>query len=186
MNTSQQLLSMIHLVRGPAVVVKDRALLLQAFARIHSIIIASENLLDVAATQAKDSELAIYFLDHLKEETGHAQWLAEDLAAAGVKPIPPSAIVMEIVGSIYFMIFHIHPAALLGYMLVMESSPLSGAQLEELENIHGHSLVRTLRHHVENDPAHLSRLCEMIDKSDQPDVICSAASKALLLLKAMS
>lgn len=132
---------------------------------LYHVISASENLLVVAAQACKDERLRAYFEHHLLEERGHAQWLAEDLASIDVNvratPIPPLA--REMVGSIYYAIFHVDPAALLGYMQVLESSPQNEARLQELKKQYPASLLRTVRYHAQHDPAHVKSLSTVID-----------------------
>lgn len=142
---------------------------------LYHVIVASENLLVVAAMSCKDQMLREYFERHLLEERDHAQWLAEDLASVEVDvrtmPIPPLA--REMVGSIYYAIFHVDPAALLGYMKVLESWPLNEERLEQLERQYPASLLRTVRHHAQHDPAHIESLCAVINAlpSDQRELI---------------
>jgi hypothetical protein len=116
---------------------------------------ASEHLLECAIARSS-GELADYFCRHLEEERGHATWLAEDLRSVSVEVsrtrIPREA--MEMVGSLYYLIFHVDACALLGYMRVLESCPIKD-KLERLEAEYGPELLRTMRYHAEHDPHHL-------------------------------
>lgn len=129
---------------------------------------ASENLLVMAASQAS-GDLREYFERHLEEERGHAQWLAEDLKSVGIiaerTQLPREA--MEMVGSVYYLIFHADPVALLGYMSVLESWPLPEARLQEWEREYGTSLLRTVRYHAKHDPAHSAELQDIIEALPQ-------------------
>jgi pyrroloquinoline quinone (PQQ) biosynthesis protein C len=133
---------------------------------LYHVVKASENLLVQAAAQA-DAALREYFEHHLEGERGHAEWLREDLLSVGVdvlstKPLP---IAREMVGSIYYLIFHSDPAALLGYMSVLEGQADNLARmLPELEAEHPASLLRTLKHHAVEDPRHFAELTAVIDK----------------------
>jgi hypothetical protein len=132
---------------------------------MYHVIKSSENLLDRAYGMEKDLELGNYFYTHSKEEQNHAEWLAEDLKSAGVdvsKTLIPNAAV-EMCGSVYYHIFHTDPAALLGYMLVLECFPMPVKLLEELEAIHGSKLLRTLKYHSTHDPEHAKDLQAQID-----------------------
>jgi rubrerythrin len=124
---------------------------------------ASENLLVMAASQAS-GDLREYFERHLEEERGHAQWLAEDLETIGIvaarTQLPREA--MEMVGSVYYLIFHADPVALLGYMSVLESWPLPEERLQEWERQYSVSLLRTVRYHAKHDPQHLAELQAVI------------------------
>lgn len=131
---------------------------------LYHVIIASENLLVVAAMACREGAVREYFEHHLLEERGHAQWLAEDLASVDVdvKAMPIPALARELVGSIYYAIFHVGPVALLGYMLALESWPHSDAHLQELEKQYPASLLRTTRHHAQHDPGHAESLRTVI------------------------
>jgi rubrerythrin len=125
---------------------------------------ASEHLLECAAEQAKSTDLGSYFERHLEEERDHAQWLAEDLKSVGVDVrrtrVPREAV--EMVGSVYYMIFHADPAALLGYMSVLEGWDLH-SKLAQWERGYPASLLRTIKLHAHNDPAHAADLQGVID-----------------------
>jgi hypothetical protein len=123
---------------------------------------ASENLLVMAASQAS-GDLREYFERHLEEERGHAQWLAEDLDSIGVDvertQLPREAV--EMVGSVYYMIFHADPAALLGYMAVLEGWEMQ-PQLAQWEKQYPASLLRTVKFHAQEDPGHAAELQSVI------------------------
>jgi hypothetical protein len=143
----------------------NRLALLANLVFIYHAIKASSKLCYVAGELERDNDLSEYFFNHGHEEEGHDKWLAEDLATAGVsvnQTSIPSA-VPEMVGGVYYLIYHVEPAALLGYMLVMESGALQEEQLTSLEETHGKELIRTLRYHSEHDPDHLDTLKFMID-----------------------
>lgn len=137
---------------------------------LYHVIVASENLLVVAAMTCKDEKLRTYFERHLEEERGHAQWLAEDLSSIDVNvrttPIPPLA--REMVGSVYYAIFHLDPVALLGYMHALESWPRNAERLRELEKQYPSSLLRTTRHHARHDPEHVESLRAVINELSSP------------------
>jgi hypothetical protein len=128
------------------------------------VIKASEHLLVVAAERSS-GELKQYFERHLEEERGHALWLAEDLQSVGVDvtrtQLPWEAV--EMVGSVYYMIFHADPAALLGYTHLLEGWPMPEARLRELQEQYPASLLRTTLLHAKQDPGHLAELNRIID-----------------------
>lgn len=137
---------------------------------MHQVIAASENLLRTAIDACDGSDfsnlLSAYYQDHLAEELGHEQWLAEDLATVGidVKAMPLSLKAVEMAGTQYYLIHHVHPVCLLGYMAVLEGNPIPLERVAELEATHGKALFRTLRYHAEHDIGHAKDLNEMIDK----------------------
>lgn len=132
---------------------------------LYHVMAASENLLIVASTQTENPHLKAYFEKHLEEERGHAQWLAEDLECADIK-VPgtnPPLIAVQMAGSLYYLIYHAHPSALLGYMRVLESWPMDKARFAELGKNYPKTLLRTLNHHIDHDPDHLKDLLAMIE-----------------------
>lgn len=144
-------------------------MLIQNLITLYHIIVASENLLIVAA-QRSEGTLRAYLEHHLEEERDHAKWLEEDLHSVGVDIRDTSApkLVMEMVGSVYYLIFHVSPVALLGYMWVLESYPFDEAQLRRLEQEYPASLLRTIKHHVKHDPRHLEDLQKIIEREGNP------------------
>jgi hypothetical protein len=125
-------------------------------------IVASEDLL-IEAAKRSEGPLEDYFREHLSEEKDHAQWLAEDLVSVGIRvwetQIPIE--VVEMVGSVYYMVFHADPAALLGYMQVLERE--DWPMLPQWEKDYPASLLRTVKHHAEHDPGHARKLRDIIE-----------------------
>jgi hypothetical protein len=144
----------------------DRLPLLANLVFVYHAIKASRNLCLVATEEEHDKDIVAYLEHHAEEEKDHDRWLREDLKSEGIDPekttIPAS--VVEMVGGLYYLIYHVEPAALLGYMLVMESFPLSKEVLESLETVHGTALLRTLRYHSEHDPEHSDTLKFVIEQ----------------------
>lgn len=132
---------------------------------VYHTIVASENLLRVAISQASGTSLKQYFEKHLEEERDHAKWLAEDLKCVDVEVAQTVAplVAVQMAGSMYYLIFHIHPAALLGYMWVLESWPMDKARFAERAKAYPSALLRTLNHHIDHDPAHLNDLLAVIE-----------------------
>jgi hypothetical protein len=141
---------------------------------VHQVIVASEGLLADAAA-GSDGDLRAYFLRHLEEERGHAAWLAEDLGGAD---FPRSRAAVAMAGSMYYMIKHVSPACLLGYMLVLECFSMPLNLVEELERLHGKHLLRTVRYHAEHDPDHGADVLAMIDAHYCPEILHSAIETA--------
>lgn len=146
------------------------ALVANLTASYHQMV-ASENLIRVAIKESKSDWLTEYLERHLVEEADHAKWMARDLLEAGVvvdqTTIPVH--VVEMVGSIYYLIYHKDPLALLGYMLVMESAPPPKQLIEALEMVHGKPLLRTVRFHAEHDPDHTDELKAIINSVPEED-----------------
>lgn len=154
----------ITLNRYGAVNLRDRGVFLRNLAFIYQVIIASENLLRVGIAMAPaGSPLLNFFEDHLSEERGHAQWLLQDLQRAGYKLQAHDWAAVELVGAQYYLMFHVNPVLLLGYMAVLEGNPMPLAKVEELEQLHGADLCRTLRYHAVHDVRHGEDIFDFFD-----------------------
>lgn len=166
MRPSEQLIAVLTDVRRqyPPVDIAQPAVFLRNLVFLHNVIVASEHLLEVAITRAK-GDLLDYYRVHLEEERQHEKWLADDLKSVGVKvgslPISPEAVAMA--GSQYYLIYHVDPVALLGYMAVLECFPLADEQMQTLEEIHGKTLCRTIRYHATHDKEHGADVLKMVD-----------------------
>jgi hypothetical protein len=159
---------------------------------IAQMIKASENLLVEGITALLpmaggfNKSLCEYYAEHLKEESDHFKWLLDDLEEPDSLHSRDWA-AAELAGTQYYMLKHVHPASLLGYMLVLEGFPVTLLMVEELEKVHGKRLLRTVRYHAEHDLEHREVLFKLIDtvpSSLQALVMESAVHTAMLLLSA--
>jgi hypothetical protein len=147
---------------------------------LHDAVVASEQLLIEAATSADllpqsayHARLAKYYRSHLDEERDHVKWLREDLKSVDVN-VPaelPNKFAMAMAGSQYYLLKHAHPAALLGYMAVLEGDPTPVEVIDSLERTYGKQLLRFARIHAVKDLEHRKELFEVID--DTPDSLRS-------------
>jgi hypothetical protein len=113
--------------------------------------------------------LRTYYLEHAQEERDHGEWLLSDLASLGIDrdrvldrlPYPGAA---ALVGSQYYWIRHVHPAAYLGYIAVLESPTDSGflREVSERAGIPLSSMSCHLRH-AELDPGHVAEFDAVLD-----------------------
>jgi hypothetical protein len=113
--------------------------------------------------------LRAYYLEHAEEEREHGEWLLQDLASLGVErnnvlgrlPYPSAA---ALVGSQYYWIRHVHPAAYLGYIAVLES-PTDAGFLSEVSERTGIPLASMSCHlsHAELDPGHVAEFDAALD-----------------------
>lgn len=115
-------------------------------------------LLEAYCQVSAGTPMAAYFFKHYEEERQHAEWLAEDLEGFSVPPHPLTACMA---GSMYYLIRHVDPACLLGYMLALER-PIPMQAVEQLEAAFGKPLLRTVRIHAEEDPKHAADLTALI------------------------
>lgn len=146
---------------------------------LHQIMRASVPLMEFArdaALERRDSDpaaagLAEYFAHHIDEERNHDVWTLEDLVAAGfdgeavLAQLPPPALA-AMVGSQYYWILHHHPAALLGYIAILEGNPPNQAHIDRLQAETGLPVAafRTYRMHGRLDPHHRDELYRVIDE----------------------
>lgn len=147
---------------------------------IWHVIIASESLLEHAILHS-EGDLQQYFIRHLQEERGHAKWLEQDLRSAGVeirKTQPQQAAVMT-VGSIYYLIIHVDPCCLLGYMKFLESQAPNEETLKALEENFPAPLLRTVKYHAKHDPDHLKDIEKMIDSLTLPRKVLVFQTEAI-------
>ena len=174
--------------QSPLLDLSNKAVLIHNLIWIYQVIVASENLMAVALEEAPAAAKVFrnYMTSHLEEERHHANWLNADLVTAGIDvtvlPLHRSAV--ELAGSQYYLIHHISPAALLGYMAVLEGFPFPLDTLEQLEAIHGVEPLRCLRYHAENDIEHRKELFKVIDQIDDPIIHSNALRTQQLLNEA--
>ncbi|HLI63754.1 MAG TPA: iron-containing redox enzyme family protein, partial [Terriglobales bacterium] len=104
--------------------------------RNHSVIRCSVPLMKAAAERCEkmlDSDpvaegMLAYLTKHIPEETGHDEWVLDDLETLGfrreevLKRIPPPS-AAALAGAQYYWIRHVHPVALLGFIAVLEGTP---------------------------------------------------------------
>lgn len=144
---------------------------------VHTMIRASVPMMRAAAAAARRlpddpvaEPLAAYYEQHAREETDHDEWLLDDLEALGhrrdeVLSRLPSATVAALVGSYYYWIHHVHPAAFLAYLAVLEGNPPEVEQLEDVRRRTGlpREAFRTLLKHAQLDPHHRDDLNDTLD-----------------------
>jgi len=158
----------------------------QQFEFFHGLMRATEGLLvaaEIAATGVND-QLKAYYYKHLAEESRHADWLAEDLKTQGIEPPAIHWQAAALAGLQYYLINHVSPWALLGYMAVLEGQPMEMKHLEQMEESYGKELFRTYRYHQEHDPGHLAdivRMSELAPKVDQEIIAQNARQTALYI-----
>jgi len=146
---------------------------------VHSMIRASVPMLYAASrecrAQAHDddvaAQLADYYARHAKEETGHDEWLLDDMRVLGLDRASvlarlPSVTVASLVGAHYYWIHHVHPVSLMGYLAVLEGNPPLVEQLEEFQVRTGlpAAAFRTLVKHAHIDVGHRRDINRQIDR----------------------
>ena len=124
----------------------------------------------MAATCPVAALLVPYLQDHIAEETGHDQWLLEDLEVLGlsrseVLSRPPARTVAALVGSQYYWVQHVHPVGLLGYMAMFEGYPPARQEIDQVQGATGYGAeaFRTHLLHADLDPHHGDDLDHLLD-----------------------
>ena len=138
----------------------DRSVYGRHMGLIHQIISASEGMLEEAAKI--DSPCQAYFIEHLEEERGHEKWLAKDIENLGVPPAGMEFLAAALAGTQYYLIKHVTPLALLGYMALLEGYPAGDEQVKTLEALYPDS-VATLKYHAVHDREHRAELTKQLD-----------------------
>jgi len=162
-------------------------------AAMHALIRTSVPLLEAAAAACRGLPagdpagdlLAGYFTAHAAEESGHDQWLLEDLAALGVRrpdslPDPASAQdIAALAGAQYYWIHHGHPACLLGYIAVLEGCPPDAVMVAGLPARTGLPAAgfRTLAWHASQDPAHSRELARLLERLPLTGEVVAAVAR---------
>jgi hypothetical protein len=154
------------------------AILLPRFLiQAHCIMRSSLTLMAVARDRALSlpedetaRHLAAYLQIHLKEELGHDIWLLDDICSLGfteqeVVKAQPCASLIAMVDAQYFWMMHVHPVAIMGYLILAEGYAPLNSQLDEIKLRSGlpASAFRCLRKHADDDPSHLADLNRTID-----------------------
>jgi hypothetical protein len=111
-----------------------------------------------------------FYLLKVTEESGHDEMLAADLGRLGVpreslvRRLPPAPIA-AMVGSQYYLIDHVHPAAYLGYLAMLEGYPACTQKLGVAIEKSGAppEAWSTYRMHAEVDTWHRQEIADMID-----------------------
>ncbi len=169
--------------RRIAVVIKNLTFLHDAVVASEQLLFEAAQLVDSLPHEPFQSRLSEYYRSHLEEERGHLTWLRSDLESVGVHPGAPNQHAMEMVGTQYYLLKHVHPAALLGYMAVVEGDPVSLAVVDSLEGLHGTTLFRFLRFHAAKDLEHRIELFEVMDAAPESAKQVIAQSAEIVLEK---
>ncbi|NMM00336.1 iron-containing redox enzyme family protein [Paraburkholderia sp. RP-4-7] len=145
---------------------------------LHGLIRASVPVMKAAAAciqkthrSGSDDLVLSYLITHIDEETGHDDWLIDDLAALGVErqeveKYLPSVPVASLVGMQYYWIHHYNPLVVLGYIAAMEGNPPNRAALDamRLANDFPFASMRTLYMHSDADQQHMLALDKVLDQ----------------------
>ncbi|MFL9670439.1 hypothetical protein WIX39_026150 [Variovorax sp. AB1(2024)] len=161
--------------------------MLDHLAFFYQVIIASEFLLKEAIFLLGDDgfegDLKAFYAKHLEDEKGHAEWLKEDL---GEHPINLHFGAAQLAGMAYYLVRHVHPVALLGYMKALEGHPIPIEYVEAVEKAHGAQAGRTLRLHAIEDPHHMQELEAVAVPSQWAPLVESTRLQTRKLIEGLS
>ena len=124
--------------------------------------------------RATRPDLAEYLEHHIAEENEHDVWMRRDLLRLGmtdeeIDGLVPWPETLALVGSQYVFIEDNRPAALFGYIFVMESTAPSLGGLEILKNAGvPEEALFTLREHSDLDTGHVQELAKVVDSIRDP------------------
>lgn len=128
-----------------------------------------------------------------EEEEGHDRMMLADLSRLGVTSgdlSPANPFIAEMVGRQYFLIDFVHPAAHLGYLGLLESSPATLEQVDALQRSSGlpAEAFSTARLHAKADVGHREELAAVLDAAPprwRPDILANGIRCAALLCGAV-
>lgn len=117
--------------------------------------------------------------ERIEEETGHEQWVLEDIAAVGgdvrgVIATPPSAPVQAMIGFNYDAAGRIHPCSVLGMLYVLEvvASVYGGKVADSIARAIGRETgaggFRFLSSHATMDVEHMAKLNVLLKTIEDP------------------
>ena len=138
------------------------------------------------AIKLSSGRLRSYYVEHLEEERNHSAWILDDLKSAKVTPPSVDWEAAQIAGIQYYLIYHVSPQALLGYIAALECRPASMDFIERLEGRYGAALLRTARYHAEHDVDHGAAVLNFIDSLPDAnlELISENAARTALALQA--
>jgi pyrroloquinoline quinone (PQQ) biosynthesis protein C len=122
-----------------------------------------------ARCDARLDNIRAELAERIVEETGHEQWVLEDVAAVGgdicsVTTLPPSAPVQAMIGYNYYAADRVHPCSVLGMLYVLEviASVYGGKVADSIARAIGRDPgkggFRFLSSHATMDADHLAQL----------------------------
>lgn len=155
-------------------------------ANCYQLIIASEPLLEEAIHLLRkdgwEGELRAFYVKHLEDERDHAKWLLEDLQGyTGNLHFGVAAVA----GMAYYLVRHVHPVALLGYMKALEGNQITPELIMAVEDSCGGLASRTLRLHAEEDPGHFAELQAVEVPPEWAPLVESTRIQTLEMLKGL-
>lgn len=151
----------------------------------YQVIVASEPLLEEAIARLSDEgfegELKAFYRKHLRDEMHHAEWLQEDLAGHQIAFRIEAA---KLAGTQYYLIKHLHPVCLMGYMQVLEGATPEDSFIEQAKMELG-PRARTWLLHVKDDPGHYEELCSLPIPEEYQGMVEMSRQETIKLLEGL-
>lgn len=118
-------------------------------------------------------------LERIEEETGHEQWVLEDIAAVGgdverARTGVPSVPVQAMIGFNYYAAERVHPCSVLGMLYVLEviASVYGGKVADAIARANGRETAaggfRFLSSHATMDADHMAKLNVLLKTIEDP------------------
>jgi pyrroloquinoline quinone (PQQ) biosynthesis protein C len=165
-----------------------RALLLE----LYQVVWHFNPICAAAASRVGDSHRSVrYFLyEHMQEESGHEEWVRNDLEAIGVTAAKTvahsaSAHTRALVGYNYWSADRHHPCSALGMLYTLEviasvyGGPFSSAIREALL-LDGERGVSFIASHATMDTQHMADLCKVLNTLDDAPACDAVVDVALV------
>ena len=145
-----------------------------------------------AASRIPDAQRQVrYFLyEHMHEESGHEEWVRNDLEAVGVgaaatEAHEPSAYTRALVGYNYWAADRRHPCSALGMLYTLEviASVYGGpfaAAIKEARLLEGERGISFINSHATMDAEHMAELRKILNTLDDP-AACDAVVESALI-----
>ncbi len=117
------------------------------------------------------AEALVPFLTrHIREESGHDEWVLESVAALGGDPdalrrAPPPPAVAALIGSQYYWVDVGHPVAIVGFFAVVEGTPSRVEEIDAARERSGlpRAAFETFYRHAVIDQRHGAEIYAMLD-----------------------
>lgn len=141
-------------------------------AQTYYYICHSTRLLAASASRFSQEDQGMHkrFLHHTDEENSHELLALRDLQKLGysIKDFPELAQTRILYEVQYYKIEHLDPAALMGYILALET--LAGKDFkwlkEKVTGLYGKECAKFIQVHADEDPDHIEKALEVIEKLD--------------------
>jgi pyrroloquinoline quinone (PQQ) biosynthesis protein C len=161
------------------------ALLVETFHYVRRSCALMERAQSLLESSPEHTATSQYFAQHTVEERNHEEWVLDDLEALGhcranILATIPLAETIHVVASQLYVIEYLHPAALLGYVYMMESRPPHPVVIGALHATGvPYDATRFLERHGEADIGHYEELAHALDNflhtdDEREAAICSA------------